>query len=125
MGGVGLHSGREIVARLWPRDETGIVFRRVDLPHAPEVEADWRLVSHTVHATTLKNGEAEVSTTEHLLAALWMSGVTSCVIELDGPEVPILDGSGALWCELLRDQMVEGTSSTRSSFVVCSRRTNK
>ena len=111
MRGVGLHSGREIVARLLPRDQVGIAFRRVDLPHAPEVEADWRAVSQTVHATTLKGGEAEVSTPEHLLAALWMSGVTSCVVELDGPEVPILDGSSAPWCELLNGQIA--TSSTR------------
>lgn len=113
MRGVGLHSGQEIVARLLPRDRVGIVFRRVDLPHWPQVEADWRCVSQTLHATTLKNGEAEVSTPEHLLAALWMSGVTSCVVELDGPEVPILDGSSAPWCDLLRDQVIDTTSSTR------------
>lgn len=112
--GVGLHSGQQICARLLPREQVGIVFRRVDLENAPAVEADWRAVSHTVHATTLKNGAAEVSTIEHLLAALWLSGVSACVIELDGPEVPILDGSSAPWCELLRDQIV-ATSSTRSA----------
>lgn len=115
MRGVGLHSGRAIVARLLSRNQIGIAFRRVDLANAPLIEADWRVVSQTVHAITLKNGEAEVSTTEHLLAALWMSGVTSCVIELDGPEVPILDGSSAPWCDLLRDQVLNLTSSTRSS----------
>lgn len=119
MSGVGLHSGREVALKLLPRESVGIVFRRVDLPGAPEVAADWRHVSRTVHATTLRCGEAEVSTTEHLLAALWMLGVTHCTVEIDAPEIPILDGSSALWCELLHDQIVaidnanRTTSSTR------------
>lgn len=100
--GVGLHSGALIGARLLPRDEIGIVVTRVDLPGAPDVPATLSCVTGTTHATTLQFGEACVSTTEHLLAALWTSGITHCRIELDGPEVPILDGSAADWCRLLQ-----------------------
>ena len=100
--GIGLHSGAMIRARLLPRDEIGIVVTRLDLPDAPRVPATLSCVSGTTHATTLQAGEACVATTEHLLAALWTSGITHCQIELDGPEVPILDGSAAGWCRLLQ-----------------------
>ncbi len=97
-----MHSGARVRARLLPRDEPGIVFVRVDLPGAPCVAASFRCVSGTTHATTLQQHEAVVSTTEHLLAALWMMGVTHCRVELDGPEVPILDGSAAGWCDAIK-----------------------
>ncbi len=75
---------------------------RADLPGQPHIPADWRHVARTVHATTLEYNGAAVSTTEHLLAALWALGVTACTVELNGPEVPILDGSAAPWVELIR-----------------------
>jgi UDP-3-O-[3-hydroxymyristoyl] N-acetylglucosamine deacetylase len=67
------------------------------------VHASWRAVARTVHATTLEENGASVLTTEHLLAALWAMDVTNCTVELDGPEVPILDGSAQGWCELIRE----------------------
>ena len=100
--GVGLHSGVRVRVRLLPRDKPGIVFARVDLPGAPCVAASFRCVSGTTHATTLQQHQAVVVTTEHLLAALWMMGVTHCRVELDGPEVPILDGSAAGWCRAIK-----------------------
>lgn len=103
LAGVGLHSGARVCVRLLPRDGVGIAFARVDLPGAPIVEADWTRVSSTQHATVLEHGGARVSTVEHLLAALWSRGVTGCRVELNGPEVPILDGSAQVWCELLND----------------------
>lgn len=101
VAGVGLHSGAPITARLLPRHETGVVFVRRDLPAAPTVEAAPENVADTHHATTLQAGRATVSTVEHLLAALWARGITGCRVELDGPEVPVLDGSAQPWCELL------------------------
>jgi UDP-3-O-[3-hydroxymyristoyl] N-acetylglucosamine deacetylase len=86
-----------------PSSEIGIFFQRADLPGKPVIPADWRHVARTVHATTLEYESATVSTTEHLLAALWAFGVTACVVELDGPEVPILDGSAAPWVELIQN----------------------
>ena len=99
--GVGLHSGRAVRVLLQPSQRPGLVFARVDLPEAPTVAADWQHVCSTTHATTLQAGAASVMTTEHLLAALWASGITHCRIELDAPEVPILDGSALAWCEAI------------------------
>lgn len=111
--GIGLHSGEIVTARLRPSSEIGIVFQRSDLPQKPRIPADWRYVARTVHATTLEYEDATVSTTEHLLAALWTLGVTACVIELDGPEVPILDGSAAGWVELIQNAGVLNLPNTQ------------
>jgi UDP-3-O-[3-hydroxymyristoyl] N-acetylglucosamine deacetylase len=100
--GIGLHSGALVTARLEPRAEPGITFVREDVPGTPEVPASIEFVTTTTHATTLARGEASVSTTEHLLAALWTQDVTHCRVVLNGPEVPIVDGSAAPWIELLR-----------------------
>jgi UDP-3-O-[3-hydroxymyristoyl] N-acetylglucosamine deacetylase len=93
--GVGLHSGQQVRLVVQPDTRPGWRFARVDLPGAPEIEATLENVAKTQHATVLQSGEATVSTTEHLLAALWALGVTHARIEVDGPEVPIVDGSAA------------------------------
>jgi UDP-3-O-[3-hydroxymyristoyl] N-acetylglucosamine deacetylase/3-hydroxyacyl-[acyl-carrier-protein] dehydratase len=74
-------------------DNQGIRFRRVDLEGAPEIPALADFVVDTSRSTTLGRGEAKVSTAEHILAALWTIGVDNATIEIDGPEVPIMDGS--------------------------------
>lgn len=74
---------------------------RRDLPGAPEIAASFDNISQTNHATVLSENGASVSTTEHLLAALWMNGISHCRIEIDGPEIPILDGSARDWQRLL------------------------
>jgi len=107
ISGVGLHSGVVVTARLCPRPQCGIVFVRRDLPGAPQVPVALRCVGSTHHATTLTDAGVAVSTTEHLLAALWAMNVTNCRVELDGPEVPILDGSAAGWCELITQAGIE------------------
>ncbi len=99
LAGVGLHCGREIALRIGPDERAGWHFRRLDLPGAPEVEAKLENVVATQHATVLERNGARVSTTEHLLAALWSAGITHARIELDGEEVPILDGSAQGWVE--------------------------
>ena len=103
VSGTGLHSSHAVRVTLQPSETAGLCFARVDLPGAPTVEADWRHVTSTTHATTLQNGAASAMTTEHLLAALWASGITHCRIELDAPEVPILDGSARAWCQAIAD----------------------
>jgi UDP-3-O-[3-hydroxymyristoyl] N-acetylglucosamine deacetylase len=107
LSGVGLHSGEQVNACLMPSAHPGIVFTRADLPGKPIIPADWRHVARTVHATALEYEGVSVSTTEHLLAALWSLGVTACIIELDGPEVPILDGSAAPWVEVIQRASLE------------------
>lgn len=97
--GIGLHTGDPVRLRLCPAEAEGICFVRTDLPDTPVVKAEWCNVTSTTHATTLEDGAARVMTTEHLLASLWAAGVTHCRIELDAPEVPILDGSARGWVE--------------------------
>ncbi len=96
--GVGLHTGESVTVRVLPAPAgTGRVFARVDLPHCPEVAACVAAVDQTLLSTELRQGAATVRTVEHLLAALTGMGVDNARIELDGPEVPLLDGSAQVW----------------------------
>ena len=93
--GVGLHTGQTVALKLCPAPAgSGVVFKRIDLEGAPEVLACWSNVVDTRMCTTLGNGEGViVSTVEHLMAALSGAHVDNLVVELDGPEVPVMDGS--------------------------------
>jgi len=94
--GVGLHSGRRTLLRLVPAEAgSGIVFRRIDLPGGPEVRALWDRAIESPLCTTLVEDGVTVSTTEHLMAALAGMEIDDVVVEIDGPEVPIMDGSAA------------------------------
>ncbi|MBK7755290.1 MAG: UDP-3-O-[3-hydroxymyristoyl] N-acetylglucosamine deacetylase [Deltaproteobacteria bacterium] len=98
--GVGLHTGVWCKARALPAPaHHGVRFVRVDLPGAPELPAAVSHVRSTVLATTLGEGEASVSTVEHLLATLYALGVDNARIEVEGPELPVLDGSAGVWTE--------------------------
>ena len=99
VSGIGLHTGKEINITLRPAvSDTGIFFERVDLPGAPAVKAICDYVSDTRLATTIKRGDASVSTVEHLMAAFALMRVDNALVEIDGPEVPIMDGSATfLW----------------------------
>jgi UDP-3-O-[3-hydroxymyristoyl] N-acetylglucosamine deacetylase/3-hydroxyacyl-[acyl-carrier-protein] dehydratase len=79
----------------------GIQFQRVDLPNQPVIKADCDLVTDTSRGTTLQIGDAKVSTVEHILAALVGLGVDNALIELNGPEIPIMDGSSAPFIEAI------------------------
>jgi UDP-3-O-[3-hydroxymyristoyl] N-acetylglucosamine deacetylase len=92
--GVGLHSGQPVEMRLLPAEAgTGIVFVRKDLPGEAVVPATLDHVGPSFYATVLEAGETSVSTVEHLMASLYALLVDDVRVELDGPEVPILDGS--------------------------------
>ncbi|MEH1945054.1 MAG: UDP-3-O-acyl-N-acetylglucosamine deacetylase [Nostoc sp.] len=96
--GVGLHSGVSTQVRILPAEAgSGRYFVRVDLPDLPIVPAQVAAVSHTVLSTQLGKGEVSVRTVEHLLAALSGMGVDNARIEIDGSEVPLLDGSASVW----------------------------
>lgn len=101
--GAGLHSGAPASLTLFPAPaNTGVVFRRSDLPGAPEVQAIWDNVVDTQLCTTLGDGNGvRIALVEHLMAALASCGVDNVVVELDGPEVPIMDGSSAPFVFLL------------------------
>lgn len=108
--GVGLHGGELARVRILPAQRrAGIVYRRVDLSAGGvpvEISASLEGVSRVDHATTLSAdtgaGRVSVSTVEHLNAALRGLGIDSCTVEVDRPEVPILDGSSAPWVALLK-----------------------
>lgn len=102
--GIGVHSGRESALRIKPAPEgTGIVFRRTDLPGNPEVPAELEYVTGTDLGTDLGDGDAEVLTVEHVLAAMAALEVDNALLELDGPEPPILDGSFAPYVDAVRE----------------------
>ena len=94
ISGTGLHTGVLVDMKLNPAHPGfGIQFQRTDLPGSSAIKADCDFVTDTSRGTTLQIGEAKVSTIEHLLAALTGMGVDNVLIELNGPEVPIMDGS--------------------------------
>src|SRR6202161_1123527 len=99
--GVGLHTAVRCHLRLVPAPaDTGIVFRRVDLDNF-EIEAHVRNVARVSYATSLMKKGVLLSTTEHLLAALYSCGVDNVYVELDALELPILDGSSQPFIEML------------------------
>lgn len=107
--GVGLHTGIFAKITFLPAEcNHGIKFRRVDLLDQPIVDADVNYVINTNRSTTLRKGEAQVSTVEHLLAACVGMEVDNLLIDISGPEVPILDGSAKFFAEgLLNAEIVE------------------
>jgi UDP-3-O-[3-hydroxymyristoyl] N-acetylglucosamine deacetylase len=102
--GVGLHSGRKINMKILPAGiEEGIVFIRRDMPGHNMVKARFENVSNTTLATTIGMNGASVSTIEHLMSAFAGMGVDNAIVEIDGPEVPIMDGSAFPFVSLLKD----------------------
>lgn len=100
--GVGLHHGVPVKIRLLPAPPgTGIVFRRVDLDGF-EIPASWKYVQRVSYATSLMRQGVLISTTEHLLSVFYSMGIGNVYIEIDNLEVPILDGSGQPFVELIR-----------------------
>jgi len=100
--GVGLHSGVETRVQILPATpDTGRIFRRTDLPGSPAIRADVTAVHQTQLSTELANGPATVRTVEHLLAAMVALGVDNAYIEVNGPEMPLLDGSAQNWTTAL------------------------
>jgi UDP-3-O-[3-hydroxymyristoyl] N-acetylglucosamine deacetylase/3-hydroxyacyl-[acyl-carrier-protein] dehydratase len=109
LSGVGLHTGHAVNMTLKPANPGfGIRFQRVDLPGQPVVKADVDYVVDTSRGTTLEHDGARVSTVEHLLAALVGLGIDNVLIELDGPEIPIMDGSSREFIDAIeREGVVE------------------
>jgi UDP-3-O-[3-hydroxymyristoyl] N-acetylglucosamine deacetylase/3-hydroxyacyl-[acyl-carrier-protein] dehydratase len=102
ISGTGLHTGILVDMTLNPANPGfGIQFQRIDLPNKPIIKADCDLVTDTSRGTTLQVGDAKVSTVEHILAALVGLGVDNVLIELNGPEIPIMDGSSAPFIDLI------------------------
>jgi len=101
--GVGLHSGDKVYLTLHPAEpDTGIVFRRTDLDPVVEIPAKAENVGDTKLSTTLMNGDVRVSTVEHLMSAFAGLGIDNLIVDVSGPEVPIMDGSASPFVFLLQ-----------------------
>ncbi len=101
--GIGLHSGVQVSIRVLPAPvSTGLVFVRTDLDNFP-IPASWRHVARVSYATSLMRQGVLISTTEHLLSVFYSCGIDNAYIEINNLEVPILDGSGLPFLELIKE----------------------
>ncbi len=117
--GIGVHLGKPATVTLKPAPaHHGIVFVRKDLPNSPAIEAHYRNVVNTQMATTLGSGGVTLSTTEHLLAALHGFGIDNLLVEVNGPELPILDGSSAPFCRAILEAGVTAQNAPRTTLVL-------
>ena len=117
--GIGLHTGRKVTLTLVPAPiDTGIIFRRVDLPDAPGIKADAQLVTDTRLATVLQSGDTRVSTVEHLLSGCAGLGIDNLIVELDCEEVPIMDGSAASFLFLIESAGLQEQDAPRQFIVI-------
>jgi UDP-3-O-[3-hydroxymyristoyl] N-acetylglucosamine deacetylase len=117
--GIGLHTGRKVTLTLLPAPiDTGIIFRRVDLPDAPGIKADAQLVTDTRLATVLQSGDTRVSTVEHLLSGCAGLGIDNLIVELDCEEVPIMDGSAASFLFLIESAGLQEQDAPRQFIVI-------
>lgn len=117
--GKGLHTGAEVKVTLNPAaEDTGINFCRTDLEGAPIVAALAENVTNTARSTTIEKRGVSICTIEHLMAALWGGGIDNALVEIDGPEVPILDGSAALWVDLVASAGITPQQSPRKYYEI-------
>ena len=122
VSGKGLHSGLNVEATFMPAPEnTGYVFKRIDLQDAPVIEALAENVVETNRGTVIAcktNKDVKVGTIEHSMAALYAAGVDNCIIEINAPEMPILDGSATLYSEKIEEVGLKEQAAEREFYVV-------
>ena len=119
ISGVGLHTGEKVTLTFNPAPENHwYKFQRVDLDNKPTIDADVDLVVDTSRGTTLEQNGARVHTTEHVLAALVGLKIDNCLIQVTGPEMPIMDGSSIKFMELLEQAGIVEQTAERDYFVL-------
>jgi UDP-3-O-[3-hydroxymyristoyl] N-acetylglucosamine deacetylase len=112
--GIGMHGGAKVELVLRPAAvDTGIVFRRVDIDPVVQIEASAQAVGDTRMASTLVKGGVRISTVEHLMSALAGLGVDNCYVDVDAPEIPIMDGSAASFVFLIRSAGLQQQNAPR------------
>jgi UDP-3-O-[3-hydroxymyristoyl] N-acetylglucosamine deacetylase/3-hydroxyacyl-[acyl-carrier-protein] dehydratase len=115
--GIGLHTGATVNVTILPAAENhGYKFQRTDLEGKPIIKADADLVVSTERGTTLEQNEVRVHTTEHILAALYGMQIDNALIQIDGPEIPIMDGSSLLFVEAIEKAGIEEQKAEREYF---------
>lgn len=117
--GVGLHTGAQVTLTFIPAPEdTGFIFRRADLTPPVDIPADAALVTNTDRGTNLEKNGVKIQTSEHVLAALVGMEVDNCIIEINAPEPPIMDGSSKFFVQALEEASIVEQESLREEFVV-------
>tara|TARA_B100001250_G_scaffold414045_1_gene450385 strand:- start:135 stop:1496 length:1362 start_codon:yes stop_codon:yes gene_type:complete len=119
INGKGLHTGIESSILITPSEiNNGIRFRRVDLPKKPYIHALIENIYKTNRRTVLKQNNAIVETVEHILAAIFVSRIDNLTIEIDGPEIPILDGSSKIFMQKIEDAGVQIQNEKKPQFEI-------
>src|SRR5690554_6046104 len=117
--GVGLHTGREVTITFKPAAENqGYSFVRIDLEGHPVIEADANFVVNTQRGTNLEKLGVKIQTSEHVLAALVGLEIDNCIMELNAPEPPIMDGSSKYFVEALEEAGVVEQDAPRNEYIV-------
>ena len=117
--GIGLHTGQTTTVSLQPASVNhGVKFRRVDIEKPVTIPADPNKVASSNRSTCLKIGDTEIYTVEHLLSALSASAIDNVLVEVDGPEIPILDGSAKDWLKLLKKAGKEEQEQKREFLII-------
>ncbi|MCM1029315.1 MAG: bifunctional UDP-3-O-[3-hydroxymyristoyl] N-acetylglucosamine deacetylase/3-hydroxyacyl-ACP dehydratase [Pseudoflavonifractor sp.] len=119
VSGKGLHTGGHLTAEFCPApDNHGYKVQRIDLPEQPVIDCLAENVVARQRATVIGKGDVTVSTLEHALAALYAAGIDNCLIKVDGPEIPILDGSAAEYCRKIAEAGVEEQKAEKEYYIV-------
>jgi UDP-3-O-[3-hydroxymyristoyl] N-acetylglucosamine deacetylase/3-hydroxyacyl-[acyl-carrier-protein] dehydratase len=117
--GKGLHTGLNLTVTFNPAPEnTGIKIQRIDIEGQPVIEAVAERVTDTQRGTVLSQNGVKVSTVEHGLAALYALGVDNCLIQVNGPEFPILDGSAAIYVDRIRKVGIEEQNAPKDFYII-------
>lgn len=117
--GKGLHTGMDITATFLPAaDNHGYKFQRMDVEGQPVIDALAENVVETTRGTVIATGDVKVSTIEHSMAALYAAGIDNCLIQVNGPEMPILDGSSFPYVEKITEVGLEEQKSDKEYYVV-------
>jgi UDP-3-O-[3-hydroxymyristoyl] N-acetylglucosamine deacetylase len=117
--GIGIHTGEKVTLTINPAPANhGIVFIRTDLASHFRIPAIWENIKSALNASTLGVNGTRISTVEHLLAALAAQGIDNACVEIDGPEVPILDGSAGPWVEMIKRAGIEELTTPQSWVVI-------
>lgn len=119
IAGIGLHTGEDVRIVIWPAEvDTGIRFIRADRSEPEEITARADNIMKTLNASTLGLNGSSISTVEHLMAAFYGLGIDNALVEVHGPEIPILDGSAREFIEKIRETGIKGQKKGKRFMVI-------
>ena len=119
ISGIGIHTGKKSTLKIFPaKENTGIIFQRIDLPENPKVIANFKNVSSTNRGTNIKYNNTEIKTIEHLMASISAHKIDNLLIKIDNIEVPILDGSSKGFFNLLKKAGLKKQSKNKKYITV-------